>query len=148
MKKNSSLPEKVPLHHRICRFGLWLQHVLMIELKRIGIVIQILRTPQMADVDRSGIISASEALLLGIALSLDSFGAGLGAAMIGFSPLLTALVISTASGVFPDWQVCSLASNSQLGAACARSGITRNHAHCDGPSEIAMRRTNTNGNWD
>lgn len=74
--------------------------VLMIELKWIGIVIQILRTPQMADVDRSGIISASEALLLGIALSLDSFGAGLGAAMIGFSPLLTALVISTASGLF------------------------------------------------
>ncbi|MFC5649141.1 sporulation membrane protein YtaF [Paenibacillus solisilvae] len=74
--------------------------VLMIELKRMGIVIQILRTPQIADVDRSGIISSSEAFLLGIALSLDSFGAGLGAAMIGFSPLLTAIVISTASGLF------------------------------------------------
>nr|WP_125665732.1 sporulation membrane protein YtaF [Paenibacillus baekrokdamisoli] len=74
--------------------------VLILELKRLGLVIQILRTPQMADVDRSGIISASEALLLGIALSLDSFGAGLGAAMIGFSPILTAVVLSTTSGLF------------------------------------------------
>ncbi|UVI28482.1 sporulation membrane protein YtaF [Paenibacillus spongiae] len=74
--------------------------ILILELKRLGLVIQILRTPQIADVDRSGIISASEAVLLGFALSLDSFGAGLGAAMIGFSPLLTALVISTASGLF------------------------------------------------
>ncbi|WP_308635009.1 MntP/YtaF family protein [Paenibacillus silvisoli] len=74
--------------------------IVILELKRLGIVIQILRTPQMADVDRSGIISASEAVLLGFALSLDSFGAGLGAAMVGFNPLLTAIVISGASGVF------------------------------------------------
>ncbi|MBW7460979.1 sporulation membrane protein YtaF, partial [Paenibacillus sepulcri] len=57
--------------------------VLLLEWKRLGIVIQILRTPQIADVDRSGIISASEAVLLGFALSIDSFGAGLGAAMVG-----------------------------------------------------------------
>ncbi|WP_246628255.1 sporulation membrane protein YtaF [Paenibacillus oenotherae] len=74
--------------------------ILIVELKRLGLVIQILRTPQIADVDRSGIISASEAVLLGFALSLDSFGAGLGAAMIGFSPLLTSAVISTACGLF------------------------------------------------
>jgi len=74
--------------------------VLLLEWKRLGIVIQILRTPQIADVDRSGIISASEALLLGFALSIDSFGAGLGAAMVGFPPLLTALIISTTSGLF------------------------------------------------
>ncbi|MCQ6559879.1 sporulation membrane protein YtaF [Paenibacillus mendelii] len=74
--------------------------IVILELKRLGLVIQILRTPQIADVDRSGIISASEAVLLGFALSLDSFGAGLGAAMIGFPPLLTALIISTASGLF------------------------------------------------
>ncbi|NBD27006.1 sporulation membrane protein YtaF [Paenibacillus glycinis] len=74
--------------------------IVILELKRLGIVIQILRTPQIADVDRSGVISSSEAILLGFALSLDSFGAGLGAAMVGFNPLLTALVISTASGLF------------------------------------------------
>lgn len=74
--------------------------IVILELKRLGIVIQILRKPQIADVDRSGVISSSEAVLLGFALSLDSFGAGLGAAMVGFNPLLTALVISTTSGLF------------------------------------------------
>ncbi|CAH0117721.1 putative sporulation protein YtaF [Paenibacillus sp. CECT 9249] len=71
-----------------------------LELKRFGLVVQILRTPSAADVDRSGSISASEAALLGIALSLDAFGAGLGAAMLGFSPLATSLVIAVASGSF------------------------------------------------
>ncbi|QYR23287.1 MntP/YtaF family protein [Paenibacillus sp. sptzw28] len=74
--------------------------VIVFEWKRLGLVIQILRRPQIADVDSSGIISASEAVLLGFALSLDSFGAGLGAAMLGFSPLMTAFVISSASGLF------------------------------------------------
>lgn len=74
--------------------------LLSIEFKRLGLVIQILRTPSAADVDRSGVISPSEAALLGIALSLDAFGAGIGAAFIGFSPLWTAAVISAASGSF------------------------------------------------
>lgn len=74
--------------------------VLHIELKRLGLVIQILRTPSIADVDRSGTISASEATLLGVALSLDAFGAGIGAALLGFSPLLTSAVIALASGTF------------------------------------------------
>lgn len=74
--------------------------IINLELKRLGIVIQILRTPQIADVDRSGTISSSEAVLLGFALSLDSFGAGLGAAMVGFNPLLTAVVIASVSGLF------------------------------------------------
>jgi putative sporulation protein YtaF len=70
------------------------------ELRRFGLVIQILRTPTAADVDKSGNISVSEAMLLGLALSLDSFGAGIGAALIGFSPLLTSVVIAVASGTF------------------------------------------------
>lgn len=74
--------------------------VVMVELKRLGLVIQILRTPQAADVDKSGIISASEAVMLGVALSLDAFGAGLGAAMIGLPALPTALAIALASAVF------------------------------------------------
>ncbi|MBP1989416.1 MntP/YtaF family protein [Paenibacillus eucommiae] len=74
--------------------------IVYIELKRFGLVIQILRTPSIADVDKSGYISASEATLLGVALSLDAFGAGIGAALIGFTPLLTASVIAFASGTF------------------------------------------------
>ncbi|WP_206110043.1 manganese efflux pump [Paenibacillus albicereus] len=74
--------------------------VLTLEIKKLGIVIQILRSPQTADVDSSGSISAGEALLLGSALSLDAFGAGLGAAMVGLDPWLTALSIMLASGLF------------------------------------------------
>ncbi|MFD2613348.1 sporulation membrane protein YtaF [Paenibacillus gansuensis] len=76
------------------------QTVLYIELKRMGIIIQILRKPSAADLDRSGNISASEAMLLGIALSLDAFGAGIGAALIGYNPMLTASLIALASGAF------------------------------------------------
>lgn len=74
--------------------------VLSIELRRLGLVIQILRTPSAADLDRSGVISAMEAAWLGLALSLDAFGAGIGAAFIGYTPLLTSAVIAIASGSF------------------------------------------------
>jgi len=74
--------------------------VLSIEVKQLGLVIQILRTPAMADMDRSGTISASEAALLGLALSLDAFGAGIGAAFIGFHPVITSGVIAAACGSF------------------------------------------------
>jgi putative sporulation protein YtaF len=76
------------------------KEIVYIELKRLGLVIQILRTPSIADVDRSGNISSYEAVLLGVALSLDAFGAGIGAALIGFTPWLTSSVIALASGVF------------------------------------------------
>jgi putative sporulation protein YtaF len=77
-----------------------LKKILYIELKRFGLVIQILRTPSIADVDKSGNISASEATLLGLALSLDAFGAGIGAALIGYAPIVTSTVIAFASGTF------------------------------------------------
>lgn len=71
-----------------------------VEIRQWGIVVQILRTPAAADVDQSGIITAGEAFLLGAALSLDAFGAGIGAAMVGFPPLLTSVIIAGASGTF------------------------------------------------
>jgi putative sporulation protein YtaF len=84
------------------------REIMNIELRRLGLVIQILRTPSMADMDRSGNISPYEAVLLGVALSLDAFGAGIGAALIGFTPWLTAAVIAFASGAF-------LATGMQIG---------------------------------
>jgi putative sporulation protein YtaF len=74
--------------------------VLKMELKVFGFMIQILRTPSEADMDRSGTISAGEAFLLGTALSLDAFGAGIGAALVGYPPYLTSILIATASGFF------------------------------------------------
>jgi len=76
------------------------QTVFSLEIRKLGVVIRILRTPSSADMDKSGSISGWEAMWLGIALSLDAFGAGLGAALLGFSPLLTAVVIALFSGTF------------------------------------------------
>ncbi|MFS0646771.1 sporulation membrane protein YtaF [Siminovitchia sp. 179-K 8D1 HS] len=58
------------------------------EIKSIGIVIHILKKPTRADFDSSGTITGMEAIMLGAALSLDAFGVGIGAAMLGFHPLL------------------------------------------------------------
>ena len=52
------------------------------EIRSLGVVIHILKKPTRADFDRSGIITGLEALFLGVALSLDAFGAGIGAAML------------------------------------------------------------------
>ncbi len=53
------------------------------RLRPLGIVIQILREPLAADLDRSGSISGGEAVLLGAALALDAVGAGFGAGLAG-----------------------------------------------------------------
>lgn len=74
--------------------------VVSIELKWLGLVIQILKTPAAADLDRSGIISAREAAWLGVALSLDAFGAGIGAALIGYPSFLTSMIIAVSCGTF------------------------------------------------
>lgn len=60
----------------------------------------ILTTPDKADLDKSGIISPNEAVLLGAALALDAFGAGIGASMLGYSPVITAVLIAFMSGLF------------------------------------------------
>ncbi|MFD2044880.1 sporulation membrane protein YtaF [Ornithinibacillus salinisoli] len=65
----------------------------------------VLATPDKADLDKSGTISASEAFLLGTALALDAFGAGIGAAIIGYSPLLTAVLIAFMSGIFVHYGI-------------------------------------------
>ncbi|MGE5590150.1 MAG: sporulation membrane protein YtaF [Bacillota bacterium] len=55
-----------------------------IRLRSLGLVIQILREPVSADVDRSGEVTPSESLALGLALAADSVGAGFGAALSGY----------------------------------------------------------------
>ena len=71
-----------------------------LEIKMLGLVIRILRKPMEADIDKSGTITGREAILLGVALSLDAFGAGIGAALIGFSPWLMALTVAIMSASF------------------------------------------------
>ena len=89
------------------------------------------RAPTEADRDSSGDISAFEAALLGIALSLDALGAGIGAAMVGFPALLTSSIIGIASGTF-------LATGLQLGKRAAQVGWLRNMTVIPGLLLIAM----------
>jgi putative sporulation protein YtaF len=71
-----------------------------LEIQSLGIVIQILRKPIVADFDNSGTISGIEAVMLGLALSLDSFGAGIGASLLGYPPLIMAALVAIMSFVF------------------------------------------------
>ncbi|GIN60179.1 putative membrane protein YtaF [Robertmurraya siralis] len=70
------------------------------EIKSLGLVINILKKPMSADFDRSGTITGIEAFVLGLALSLDAFGAGIGAAMLGYSPFALAVTVAVMSSLF------------------------------------------------
>ncbi|MCA0969846.1 sporulation membrane protein YtaF [Halobacillus litoralis] len=55
---------------------------------------RVLHDPLVADVDRSGGIVGKEVWFLGVALSLDTIGAGISGAFIGMPPLFTAVLIT------------------------------------------------------
>lgn len=57
--------------------------LMKIRLGFFGLVIQVMRTPDLADMDGSGGISLKESFLLGFALALDAFASGIGAALTG-----------------------------------------------------------------
>lgn len=73
--------------------GLLEEPLFRLQIKPLGLVIQILRQPVKADIDQSGTISPREAVFLGIALAMDALGSGIGAAMAGFSILLTIPIV-------------------------------------------------------
>lgn len=89
------------------------------EIKSLGVVISILQKPTDVDFDKSGTINGVEALVLGIALSLDAFGAGIGAAMIGIAPLVLAASIGFMSSIF-IW------SGLQSGKILSKSRLVKN----------------------
>jgi len=70
------------------------------EIRSLGLAINILKKPMSADFDQSGTITGIEAFMLGMALSFDSFGAGIGAAMLGFSPIYLAITVAIMSSLF------------------------------------------------
>ncbi|WHY88459.1 sporulation membrane protein YtaF [Neobacillus novalis] len=57
----------------------------------------ILRNPEAADVDNSGEIGWGEAIILGVALSANALTNGLGAGLLGFSPLAISLTAAIGS---------------------------------------------------
>ncbi|MBS3937843.1 MAG: sporulation membrane protein YtaF [Peptococcaceae bacterium] len=56
-------------------------------------VVEVWRDPLLADHDHSGEISIREAIVLGLALALDSLGAGVGAGMAGLAPVMSSLYV-------------------------------------------------------
>ena len=83
------------------------QPLAQVNLRAFGLVVQILRDPTAADLDQSGTITWQESWLLGLALSLDSFGVGIGAAMTGLAPNLTALIagLATLLSLLLGWEL-------------------------------------------
>ncbi|MBM7701245.1 sporulation membrane protein YtaF [Metabacillus iocasae] len=71
-----------------------------LEIQSFGVVINILKKPTVADFDQSGSITGIEAFVLGVALSLDAFGAGIGAALLGYSPFYLAIAVALMSSIF------------------------------------------------
>jgi putative sporulation protein YtaF len=79
--------------------------LLTINLKTFGLILQVIRQPENADMDKSGDINCREALLLGVALNIDVIGAGFGAGLAGYTLFLipfvtTALFIALCAGLF------------------------------------------------
>jgi putative sporulation protein YtaF len=87
--------------------------IINFEIKSLGIVINILKKPMVADFDKSGTITGVEAFMLGLALSLDAFGAGVGAVMLGFSPIYLAVAVALLSSVLVFFGIKLGASLSQ-----------------------------------
>jgi putative sporulation protein YtaF len=71
--------------------------LLVFRLRPLGLVVQVIRDPDSADLDQSGEISAGEAMLLGTALALDSLGAGFGAALTSLPPFSTSCLVGLAT---------------------------------------------------
>lgn len=68
------------------------RRLVSVRIEPFGLIIQILRQPLAADRDSSGVIDPRESVLLGLALGLDAFAAGFGAAMSGFSWVIVPVV--------------------------------------------------------
>ncbi|MED3561734.1 sporulation membrane protein YtaF [Bacillus xiapuensis] len=69
----------------------------------------ILRNPEAADVDKSGEIGWVEAIILGIALSANALTNGLGAGLLGLSPLAISLTAAIGS-IVSVWAGVNLGS--------------------------------------
>ncbi|MGG6433640.1 sporulation membrane protein YtaF [Anoxybacillus sp. D401a] len=102
-----------------------------VEIRPLGIVIQILRKPTMADFDRSGTITGMEAVFLGVALSLDAFGAGVSAALLNYSVAFTTLLVCLLS-------FCFLFSGLKIGKSFGKSGWMQKYSFLPGIMLIVL----------
>ncbi|MCL4441849.1 MAG: sporulation membrane protein YtaF [Firmicutes bacterium] len=94
-----------------------------IHLCSLGILIQILRDPVQVDRDYSGIIDGKEAVVLGLALTLNNLATGFGAGVSGLSPVLTTAMVflfsllSCGAGAAIGWRYTSRWLGAKTGIA-------------------------------
>lgn len=100
-------------------------------LHKLGEVGHILQSPLEADFDHSGRISADEALILGIAVSMDSFVAGIGAGLMGYSFWMTLLIVALMSGLL-------IVLGTQVGILLSRSPWMKRLPYMPGILLIAL----------
>jgi putative sporulation protein YtaF len=93
-RKREIFPQAVPAMAVVIQKPV-LEPVFRFQLSFFGLVIQVLKTPDIADVDGSGGISLRESLLLGSALAMDAFASGIGAAMAGMTLSVIGIVALT-----------------------------------------------------
>lgn len=92
IKGRAAVGKAVPVIAQVSPDADSYQTLMTIKLNVFGLVIQVLKTPDAADLDGSGTISPKESILLGIALALDTFAAGMAATMTGISFYVIGLV--------------------------------------------------------
>ena len=93
-RKRETFPQAVPAM-AVALQKPALEPVFRFQFRFLGLVIQVLKTPDIADVDGSGGISLRESLLLGSAVAMDAFAGGIGAAMAGMTLSVIAIVALT-----------------------------------------------------
>lgn len=75
--------------------------IAIISINSLGIAINVLRDPSKIDLDISGVIDTKEAIVLGIALAIDSLAIGIAVSLSSFSTiLLTLLLVAILNLVF------------------------------------------------
>ena len=93
-RKEEVFPQAVPAMTAVLPKPV-LEPVFRFQLRFFGLVIQVLKTPDIADADGSGVISLRESFLLGCALAVDAFASGIGAAMAGMTFSIIGIVAIT-----------------------------------------------------
>lgn len=71
-----------------------------IAIKSLGITIQVIKNPSEGDIDKSGTIDIAESFLLGLALSIDAIGVGIGSALAGFNSFFLPFTVGLFQLVF------------------------------------------------
>ncbi len=74
--------------------------ILNILIKSLGISIKIIHHPETCDMNKSSTIDPFEALYLGTALSIDSFGAGIGSAAVGLNSIFIPVAVALCQLIF------------------------------------------------